>query len=115
MSTTRAGWEAYIYPANKYTVSVIVSDGIDILNNATVTLGNKTVTTDSKGVAVFESVLEVFTKQIVVNAGGYQSYKSQLNEFVSDTSLTVIMTRITSYNVCYTKLLRLLHLLLSVL
>ncbi len=92
MSTTRAGWEAYIYPANKYTVSVIVSDGIDILNNATVTLGNKTVTTDSKGVAVFESVLEVFTKQIVVNAGGYQSYKSQLNEFVSDTSLTVIMT-----------------------
>lgn len=88
-----SGWEALINSYERYNVTVQVTDGIDMLADAKVTLGNVTEQSIINGIASFSYVVAEGNKLISVNKQGYTQSVFNLGQIWSDTSITLLVYR----------------------
>ncbi len=96
---TRSGWIGYITSSKKFKVTVNVSDGVNVIDSALVTVGNVTDTTLT-GMALFENVLALTKKDFTITKTGYFNYTGKLDEITGDTTITVLLQRLP--DVCLT-------------
>lgn len=86
-----AGWEAVINSHKQHTVTVKLTDGIDVIEGASVQLGHATSVTNSEGEVKFSFVLSEGKKIINVFKQGYIPYAEELASISKDTIVTLLV------------------------
>lgn len=92
------GWEGMIKSSDKYNVNVVVTNGISLLDSATVTLGRKVQVTNGGGVG-FDNILEKGTYILQVDYEGYYGFTQDIHSINSDTTIQVFLTKLPE--VCF--------------
>ncbi|MEA2107050.1 MAG: CUB domain-containing protein, partial [Bacteroidota bacterium] len=96
-SVTRTGWEAEITCVDMNEVVFVVTDGVDSLENASVTFAGSTLYTDASGEATF--VVESGSYNYTITKTGYAESTGTLN--VSTDMMELVALDILTYDITF--------------
>ncbi len=97
---TKDGWQGYISSANQYNVTFELTDGVDMIDNATIEFVNSNIATSTEGIALFENILAKTNKNFSITKDDYLPVNGMVEDINSDTTITVLIHKLP--DICFT-------------
>jgi len=89
-----SGWKALLNSYSRYKVTVNVSNGVDMVSDAEVAMGNYSKQLKQDGSASFDYIISEGEKEISVIKEGYHTYSGILGSIWSDTTINILIQKL---------------------
>lgn len=99
-NTTKNGWKAYLSSAPRHSINFFVTNGVDPVSEADITLSVYSQQTTHEGYALFSHVLVTDELSYSISKEGYFTQTGSLSEIISDTTLTILLEKLPE--ICFT-------------